>query len=55
VSAADNFRLVATLGQSSSLKKVGRKAILNVDVERACDIVVSPDAPMALRLQSSLL
>lgn len=49
------FRLVATLGSRSSLKKVGRKDILNVDVPKACKTIVSPEAPMALRLQSNLL
>lgn len=48
-------RLVATLGSKSSLKKVSRKAILDVDVQKACETIVMPDAPMALRLQSNLL
>ncbi|KAK4507285.1 hypothetical protein PRZ48_001020 [Zasmidium cellare] len=47
--------LVATLGSKSTLKKVSRKAILDVDVGKACETIVAPDAPMALRLQSSLL
>lgn len=46
---------MATLGSKSSLKKVSRKAILDVDVVKACETIVKPDAPMALRLQSSLL
>jgi hypothetical protein len=49
------LRLVATLGQKSSLKKVSRKAILDVDVPKACESILMPDAPMALRLQSNLL
>ena len=48
-------RLVATLGSKSSLKKVTRKAILDVDVQKACETIVTPEAPMALRLQSNLL
>lgn len=48
-------RVVATLGSKSSLKKVTRKAILDVDVQKACDTIVAPEAPMALRLQSNLL
>jgi meiotic recombination protein REC8, fungi type len=48
-------RLVATLGAKSSTKKVTRKAILNVDVRKACDTIIQPEAPMALRLQSNLL
>lgn len=48
-------RLVATLGSKSTLKKVSRKAILDVDIEKACETIVEPTAPMALRLQSNLL
>ncbi|KAF2721219.1 hypothetical protein K431DRAFT_312718 [Polychaeton citri CBS 116435] len=47
--------LVATLGSKSSLKRVSRKAILDVDVLRACETIESPVAPMALRLQGNLL
>lgn len=49
------LRLVATLGSKSSLKKVTRKAINDVDVPKAVQTIVSPDAPMALRLQGNLL
>ena len=52
----DNLdRLVATLGAKSNLKKVNRKDILNVNVPKACNTIIAPDAPMALRLQSNLL
>lgn len=47
--------LVATLGSKSTLKKVSKAAILKVDVAKACDTIVAPEAPMALRLQSNLL
>ncbi|KAI9817479.1 MAG: hypothetical protein M1827_001089 [Pycnora praestabilis] len=47
--------LVATLGSKSNLKKVNRKAILDVDVPKACQTILTPEAPMALRLQSNLL
>ncbi|KAK3066170.1 R8 protein, partial [Teratosphaeriaceae sp. CCFEE 6253] len=47
--------LVATLGSKSTLKRVSRKAILDVDVAKACDTIGQPQAPMALRLQSNLL
>ncbi|KAF2773553.1 hypothetical protein EJ03DRAFT_101404 [Teratosphaeria nubilosa] len=47
--------LVATLGSKSTLKRVSRKAILDVDVEKACETIMEPEAPMALRLQSNLL
>ena len=51
----DVCRLVATLGSKSNLKKVNRKAILDVDIPQTCRIIVTPEAPMALRLQSNLL
>ncbi|KAI9787884.1 MAG: hypothetical protein M1816_007370 [Peltula sp. TS41687] len=47
--------LVATLGSRSNLKKVNRKAILDVNVPKACETIVAPEAPMALRLQGNLL
>ncbi|KAM5443217.1 R8 protein [Microsporum ferrugineum] len=47
--------LVATLGAKSTTRKVNRKAILGVDVPKACDMIIRPDAPMALRLQGNLL
>ncbi|KAA8618380.1 Rad21-Rec8 N terminal domain-containing protein [Pyrenophora tritici-repentis] len=47
--------LVATLGQKSSLKRINRKQILEVDVPKACQTIVDPVAPMALRLQGNLL
>lgn len=46
---------MATLGAKSSLKKLNKKAILDVDVQKACETIVTPAAPMALRLQSNLL
>jgi hypothetical protein len=48
-------RLVATLGAKSNTKKLTRKAILDVDVRKACETIMEPEAPMALRLQSNLL
>jgi meiotic recombination protein REC8 len=53
--AHQSHRLVATLGQKSTLRKVTRKAILEVDVKKACETITTPVAPMALRLQSNLL
>ncbi|KAF9698437.1 hypothetical protein EKO04_003770 [Ascochyta lentis] len=47
--------LVATLGSKSSLKRITRKQMLDVDVAKACKTIVDPAAPMALRLQGSLL
>ena len=49
------LRLVATLGSKSNLKKINRKAILDVDIPKACMTITQPEAPMALRLQSNLL
>lgn len=51
----DTPRLVATLGPRSITRKLNKKAILDVDVPRACDVITNPEAPMALRLQGSLL
>jgi meiotic recombination protein REC8 len=48
-------RLVATLGQKSNTRKVSRKQILDVNVPKACETIITPEAPMALRLQSNLL
>ncbi|KAK0112961.1 hypothetical protein ONS95_014677 [Cadophora gregata] len=47
--------LVATLGAKSNTKKVSKKAILDVNVKKACETIIEPEAPMALRLQSNLL
>ncbi|KAL8820167.1 MAG: hypothetical protein Q9223_001557 [Gallowayella weberi] len=47
--------LVATLGSRSNLRKVNRKAILEVDVPKTCNVIINPEVPMALRLQSNLL
>lgn len=50
-----SFRLVATLGSKSSLKKITRKAIMEVNVPDACGTITDPSAPLALRLQGNLL
>ncbi|KAI0204265.1 Rec8 like protein-domain-containing protein [Astrocystis sublimbata] len=47
--------LVATIGNRSGTRKVGRKAIQEVDVQRACGKILEPGAPIALRLQGNLL
>ncbi|KAJ5358184.1 hypothetical protein N7541_005342 [Penicillium brevicompactum] len=47
--------LVATLGSRSVSRRLNRKAILDVDVPNACRVIINPEAPMALRLQGSLL
>ncbi|KAH7561926.1 hypothetical protein BM1_03030 [Bipolaris maydis] len=47
--------LVATLGAKSSLKRINRKQILGVDVSKACQTIIDPVAPLALRLQGNLL
>ena len=51
----DLIRLVATVGSKSQTKKLNRKTILDVNVPKTCDRIINPEAPMALRLQSSLL
>ena len=51
----DLRRLVATIGSKSNTKKVTRKAILDVDVRKACETIIEPEVPLALRLQSNLL
>ncbi|KAI1755951.1 Rec8 like protein-domain-containing protein [Xylaria castorea] len=47
--------LVATVGNRSGTRKVTRKAIQEVDVQRACGKILEPGAPIALRLQGNLL
>ncbi|KAL4753731.1 hypothetical protein BDW72DRAFT_209545 [Aspergillus terricola var. indicus] len=47
--------LVATLGARSISRRLNRRTIQNVDVPKACNVIVDPAAPMALRLQSNLL
>ncbi|KAI9372286.1 Rec8 like protein-domain-containing protein [Aspergillus egyptiacus] len=47
--------LVATLGARSISRRLNRKTILDVDVPKACNAIIEPAAPMALRLQSNLL
>ncbi|UPK90892.1 hypothetical protein LCI18_001827 [Fusarium solani-melongenae] len=46
--------LVATVGNTNQ-KKVTRKAIQEVDVPKACETIIHPGAPLALRLQGNLL
>lgn len=47
--------LVATLGSRSITRRFNRKAIFEVDVPETCRVIISPEAPMALRLQGNLL
>ncbi|KAL8808536.1 MAG: hypothetical protein Q9182_000087 [Xanthomendoza sp. 2 TL-2023] len=46
---------VVAIDAGSNLKKVNRKAILEVNVPKTCDVIINPEVPMALRLQSNLL
>lgn len=48
-------RLVSTIGFRSAHRKISRKAIQEVDVQKACETILQPGAPIALRLQGSLL
>lgn len=47
-------RLVATVGRGTQ-KKVNRKTIQEVNVPKACEKILDPGAPLALRLQGNLL
>ncbi|GES63097.1 Rad21/Rec8 N terminal domain protein [Aspergillus terreus] len=47
--------LVATLGSRSITRRLNKKTILDVDVPKACNVIMDPQAPMALRLQGNLL
>ncbi|KAI0537530.1 Rec8 like protein-domain-containing protein [Xylaria digitata] len=47
--------LVATTSNKSSTRRVTRKAIQEVDVQKACEKILEPGAPIALRLQGNLL
>ncbi|KAH6689476.1 Rec8 like protein-domain-containing protein [Plectosphaerella plurivora] len=47
--------LLATIGPRGGTRKITRKAIQEVDVQRACEKIIEPGAPLALRLQSNLL
>lgn len=49
------YRLVSTFGLRSGNRKITRKAIQEVDVQKACETILEPGAPIALRLQGSLL
>ncbi|ATY66582.1 Rad21 Rec8 like [Cordyceps militaris] len=46
--------LIATVGKSNQ-KRVTKRAIQDVNVPRACDKILDPGAPLALRLQGNLL
>ena len=47
-------RLVATVGKGTQ-RKLNKKAIEEVDVPKACEKIIDPGPPLALRLQSNLL
>ncbi|KAF7515626.1 hypothetical protein G7054_g14488 [Neopestalotiopsis clavispora] len=47
--------IVATMGNKSTTKRVSKRAIEDVDLARACEKIIEPGAPIALRLQGSLL
>ncbi|KAK7432805.1 R8 protein [Neonectria magnoliae] len=46
--------LVATVGKTAN-RRVTRKAIQEVNVPKACEKIIDPGAPLALRLQGNLL
>ncbi|KAK0701100.1 Rec8 like protein-domain-containing protein, partial [Lasiosphaeris hirsuta] len=47
--------LVSTIGTRTTNRKISRRAIQEVDVQKACETILQPGAPIALRLQGSLL
>lgn len=47
-------RLVATVGKTGQ-RKLSRKTLQDVDIPRACEKILDPGAPLALRLQGNLL
>ncbi|KAK8070905.1 hypothetical protein PG997_011108 [Apiospora hydei] len=47
--------IVATIGSRSQTKRVTRKAIQDVEIQKAVEKIIEPGAPIALRLQGSLL
>jgi len=51
----NSFRLAATLGAKSTLKRLQKRDILSVDVPRACTFLSADDEPLALRLSSNLM
>ena len=47
---------MATVGtKSGGGRRISKKAIQDVNVRKACEKIIHPGAPMALRLQSNLL
>lgn len=46
---------MATIGPRSNTRKITRKAIQGVNIPKACETIIQPTVPIALRLQSSLL
>ncbi|KAK7972824.1 hypothetical protein PG988_006958 [Apiospora saccharicola] len=47
--------IVATVGSRSQTRRVTRKAIQDVEIQKAVEKIIEPGAPIALRLQGSLL
>ncbi|KAK5662894.1 hypothetical protein OQA88_6305 [Cercophora sp. LCS_1] len=47
--------LASTIGLRSNARRITRKAIQEVNVRKACETIIQPGAPIALRLQGSLL
>ncbi|KAK1758633.1 Rec8 like protein-domain-containing protein [Echria macrotheca] len=47
--------LASTVGFDLAGRKLSRKAVQQVEIQKACQTILRPGAPMALRLQSNLL
>lgn len=48
-------RLLSTLGNKTSYKKIPKKEIQSISIPQTCDVIKNPPSPMALRLTSNLL
>jgi meiotic recombination protein REC8 len=48
-------RWVATIGRRGVARVISRKAVQDVQINKACEKIIDPGAPLALRLQSNLL
>jgi meiotic recombination protein REC8, fungi type len=48
-------RRIANVNNAGVQRRLTRKVVQEVDVPRACEKILDPGAPLALRLQASLL
>ena len=50
-----HWRLAATLGSTSTLKKLHRRSVLTANIIQLCTLISEPLEPLALRLSSNLM